>query len=185
MPTDRTTGVAIRRRGARRLVEPAITPVRCRLRATGGSLARSVPGAAPRAWLRRAAGVPRLAPVRVVYSFLGSAALGRVACAAAQRIIAFALGHPGLRAGPEGSNGCRCRLGLRLGRAPHHRAQSEGQVDPRARARVARELKAAGWKLGEVTTDNGSELRARAFGDAVQAVGPTQRRIKVWAPPEY
>jgi transposase InsO family protein len=51
-------------------------------------------------------------------------------------------------------------------------------VDPRARARVARELKAAGWKLGEVTTDNGSQFRAREFGDAVQAVGATQRRIK-------
>jgi transposase InsO family protein len=43
---------------------------------------------------------------------------------------------------------------------------------------MARALKAAGWKLGEVTTDNGSEFRARAFGDAVRAVGATQRRIK-------
>ena len=37
--------------------------------------------------------------------------------------------------------------------------------------RVARELKAAGWKLREVTTDNGSEFRAREFGEACAALG--------------
>jgi hypothetical protein len=34
--------------------------------------------------------------------------------------------------------------------------------------RVARELKTAGWMLGEVTTDNGSELRAAGFGEIVE-----------------
>jgi transposase InsO family protein len=47
---------------------------------------------------------------------------------------------------------------------------------------VARELKAAGWKLGEVTTDNGSEFRAAGFGQAVEAEGASQRRIKAGRP---
>jgi transposase InsO family protein len=60
--------------------------------------------------------------------------------------------------------------------------------NPRARHtrellhRVARELKAAGWKLGEVTTDNGSEFRAHQFGDAVEALGAHQRFIKAGRP---
>ena len=60
--------------------------------------------------------------------------------------------------------------------------------NPRARCtaelchRVARELKAAGWRLREVTTDNGSEFRAREFGAAVEAVGAPQRRIKAGRP---
>jgi transposase InsO family protein len=48
--------------------------------------------------------------------------------------------------------------------------------------RVARELKAAGWKLREVTTDNGSEFRAREFGAACEAQGARQRRIKAGRP---
>lgn len=47
---------------------------------------------------------------------------------------------------------------------------------------VASELKAAGWKLGEVTTDNGSEFRSKLFGEAVEAEGATQRRIKAGRP---
>jgi transposase InsO family protein len=53
--------------------------------------------------------------------------------------------------------------------------------NPRARHtrellhRVARELKAAGWKLREVGTDNGSEFRSRQFGDAVEELGARQR----------
>jgi transposase InsO family protein len=47
---------------------------------------------------------------------------------------------------------------------------------------VARELKAAGWRLKEVTTDNGSEFRSREFGDAAQAAGTAQRRIKAGRP---
>ncbi len=60
--------------------------------------------------------------------------------------------------------------------------------NPRARFtrelvhRVARELKAAGWRLREVTTDNGSEFRAREFGAAVKEVGARQRRIKAGRP---
>ena len=38
---------------------------------------------------------------------------------------------------------------------------------------VAAELAAAGWKLGEITTDNGSEFRAREFGEAVAEEGAT------------
>jgi transposase InsO family protein len=48
--------------------------------------------------------------------------------------------------------------------------------------RVARELKAAGWRLREVTTDNGSEFRAKQFGNAVEAAGARQRRIKAGRP---
>jgi transposase len=60
--------------------------------------------------------------------------------------------------------------------------------NPRARwtaelvHRVARELKGAGWHLREVTTDNGSEFRARQFGDAVDALGAHQRFIKAGRP---
>jgi transposase InsO family protein len=60
--------------------------------------------------------------------------------------------------------------------------------NPRARwtkellHRVARELKTAGWKLREVTTDNGSEFRSREFGRAVEALGARQRRIKAGRP---
>ena len=47
---------------------------------------------------------------------------------------------------------------------------------------VARELKAAGWKLGEVTTDNGSEFRSQLFRDAVEGEGARQRKIKAGRP---
>jgi transposase InsO family protein len=43
---------------------------------------------------------------------------------------------------------------------------------------VARELKAAGWRLEELTTDNGSEFRSRDFGAAVVDEQATQRPIK-------
>lgn len=60
--------------------------------------------------------------------------------------------------------------------------------NPRARHtrelvhRVACELRAAGWRLREVTTDNGSEFRAREFREAVEAEGARQRRIKAGRP---
>jgi transposase InsO family protein len=60
--------------------------------------------------------------------------------------------------------------------------------NPRARwtaelvDRVARELKAAGWKLREVTTDNGSEFASKHFGDACRALGARQWRIKAGRP---
>ena len=47
---------------------------------------------------------------------------------------------------------------------------------------MARELKAAGWRLQEVTTDNGSEFRSREFGPAVEALGARQRFIKAGNP---
>jgi transposase InsO family protein len=47
---------------------------------------------------------------------------------------------------------------------------------------VARELKAADWRLGEVTTDNGSEFRARQFGAAVEQLGARQRFIHAGRP---
>jgi len=48
--------------------------------------------------------------------------------------------------------------------------------------RVAAELAAAGWKLQEVTTDNGSEFRANDFGAAVARLGARQRFIPPGAP---
>jgi transposase InsO family protein len=60
--------------------------------------------------------------------------------------------------------------------------------NPRARwtrelvYRVARELKTAGWRLREVTSDNGSEFRAREFGEAVERLGARQRFIKAGRP---
>ena len=48
--------------------------------------------------------------------------------------------------------------------------------------RVARDLRTAGWQLREVTTDNGSEFRAREFGESVEAEGARQRRIKAGRP---
>ena len=48
---------------------------------------------------------------------------------------------------------------------------------------VARELKGAGWKLREITTDNGSEFRSKDFGSAVAAhKGAAQRKIKAGRP---
>ena len=47
---------------------------------------------------------------------------------------------------------------------------------------VARELRAAGWRLREVTTDNGSEFRAREFGAAVERAKARQRFIKAGRP---
>jgi transposase InsO family protein len=47
---------------------------------------------------------------------------------------------------------------------------------------VARELRAAGWKLREVTTDNGSEFRSADFGDAVADERAAQRKIKAGRP---
>jgi transposase InsO family protein len=62
------------------------------------------------------------------------------------------------------------------------------QRNPRARHtrellhRVAAELAAAGWKLGEVTSDNGSEFRSREFRDTVAELGVRQRFIKAGRP---
>ena len=47
---------------------------------------------------------------------------------------------------------------------------------------VARELKAAGWKLSEITTDDGSEFRAADFAEAVESARAKQRRIKAGRP---
>src|SRR3954454_21733276 len=60
--------------------------------------------------------------------------------------------------------------------------------NPRARHtrellhRVARELAQAGWKLPEVTTDNGSEFRAKDFGDTVTELDARQRFIRAGRP---
>jgi transposase InsO family protein len=62
------------------------------------------------------------------------------------------------------------------------------QRNPRARHtrellhRVAAELAAAGWKLQEVTTDNGSEFRAREFRDTVTELRARQRFIRAGRP---
>jgi transposase InsO family protein len=47
---------------------------------------------------------------------------------------------------------------------------------------VAKQLKAMGWRLQELTTDNGSEFRSRQFTAAVDAVNARQRRIKAGRP---
>jgi transposase InsO family protein len=60
--------------------------------------------------------------------------------------------------------------------------------NPRARHtrellhRVASELKAAGWRLREVGTDNGSEFRSRQFGAEVERLDARQRFIKAGRP---
>ena len=43
--------------------------------------------------------------------------------------------------------------------------------------RVAADLAAMGWRLERALTDNGSEFRSSAFGDALRAVGAVQTRI--------
>jgi transposase InsO family protein len=48
--------------------------------------------------------------------------------------------------------------------------------------RVAAELEHAGWRLGEVICDNGSEFRAREFGAACEAVGARRRHIRAGRP---
>jgi transposase InsO family protein len=48
--------------------------------------------------------------------------------------------------------------------------------------RVAAELAAAGWKLQQITTDNGSEFRATAFGAAIKRLGARQRFIRAGRP---
>jgi transposase InsO family protein len=60
--------------------------------------------------------------------------------------------------------------------------------NPRARYtrelihRVAAELAAAGWRLSEVTTDNGSEFRSGEFRAAVAKLGARQRFIRAGRP---
>jgi transposase InsO family protein len=60
--------------------------------------------------------------------------------------------------------------------------------NPRARHtrellhRVTAELAAAGWKLQQVTTDNGSEFRAKHFRDGVERLGARQRFIRAGRP---
>lgn len=60
--------------------------------------------------------------------------------------------------------------------------------NPRARYtrellhRVARELAQAGWKLKEVTTDNGSEFRAKHFREGVAELDARQRFIRAGRP---
>jgi transposase InsO family protein len=48
--------------------------------------------------------------------------------------------------------------------------------------RVAVELAHAGWRLQEVSTDNGSEFRAKQFGAAVRRLGARQRFIRAGRP---
>ena len=48
--------------------------------------------------------------------------------------------------------------------------------------RLAHELALAGWKLGKVTTDNGSEFVSQDFRKVVEAAGAQQRRIKAGRP---
>jgi transposase InsO family protein len=73
-------------------------------------------------------------------------------------------------------------------RASEAGAAHTSERNPRSRHtrellhRVACELAAAGWKLREVTTDNGSEFRAREFRDAVERLDARQRFIRAGRP---
>jgi hypothetical protein len=86
----------------------------------------------------------------------------------------------------SGSNGAVWQytaidVGLRvhLGRAAHLRAQPQ---TPSLRSNPASprgpELALDGWKLGTVTTDNGSVFVNHDFGKPIHAVGARQQRIK-------
>jgi transposase InsO family protein len=48
--------------------------------------------------------------------------------------------------------------------------------------RIAAELRAAGWRLECLITDNGSEFAARSFTEAVEATGARHRRIRAGRP---
>ena len=48
--------------------------------------------------------------------------------------------------------------------------------------RVARELKAAGWRLERVLTDNGNEFRGLDFGRTIAELGATHTRIRAGRP---
>jgi transposase InsO family protein len=48
--------------------------------------------------------------------------------------------------------------------------------------RVAADLRAQGWRLERVLTDNGSEFRSQVFGDVVRGLGAVQTRIRPGRP---
>lgn len=48
--------------------------------------------------------------------------------------------------------------------------------------RVAADLRAHGWRLERVLTDNGSEFRSQVFGDTVRTLGATQTFIRPGRP---
>jgi transposase InsO family protein len=48
--------------------------------------------------------------------------------------------------------------------------------------RVAADLRAAGWRLERVLSDNGNEFRSRVFGDTVSALGARHTRIRAGRP---
>ena len=48
--------------------------------------------------------------------------------------------------------------------------------------RVAKELKAAGWRLERVLTDNGNEFRSHVFGDTIAALQARHTRIRAGRP---
>ena len=107
---------------------------------------------------------PRLAAARAPHRRHGARREGR----ARLLLRRSAVRHQGHRLAVHRD---RRRLRLLLGRAAHLRAQPARAVTPASCLhRVARELaQAAGWKLREVTTDNGSEFRARHFRAARRA----------------
>ena len=77
----------------------------------------------------------------------------------------------------------RPRHELRLGRAAHDAAQPVARRGRRALARrVAADLRAHGWRLERVLTDNGSEFRSAVFGDTVRDLGAVQTFIRAGRP---
>jgi hypothetical protein len=83
---------------------------------------------------------------------------------------------------PSGNTPQRRRLRFHVGRVAPLRAQAALAAPRELVHRVAAELAGVGWKLREVTTDNGSELRGNASGAAVERVGGRPRFIRAGRP---
>jgi transposase InsO family protein len=66
------------------------------------------------------------------------------------------------------------------------RTRAAGQPDRRAdlgpHRRVARELKAAGWRLERVLADNGNEFRGERFHATIERLGATVTHIHAGRP---
>ena len=72
-------------------------------------------------------------------------------------------------------------------RLPNWRASSparsrHGEQTSKLARRVARELSEAGWRLERVISDNGGELRSRAFTAALERLGVRHTHIRAGRP---
>ena len=57
-----------------------------------------------------------------------------------------------------------------------------GEQTSKLARRVAKELRAAGWRLERVLCDNGGEFRSRAFGDQLERLGARKTHIHAGRP---